>query len=58
MEDIKLNNAQDVLNFFSADNTVAQEGFLTMVQGNAYSDVEITENNIKNNSNFIVSIWD
>lgn len=58
MKNIELNNAQDVLDYFSSEDSVNTNGFLTMVQGNTYSDVEITDDNIKNNSSFVMSIWD
>lgn len=58
MKNIELNNAQGVLDYFSSEDSVNPNGFLTMVQGNTYSDVEITDDNIKNNSSFVMSIWD
>jgi len=52
-----LNNAQLVLEKLSGEKT-SQEKFLTMVQGNSFGGVDITDSSIKNNSNFIVNLWD
>ena len=55
---IKLNNARTVLKALSMENIEPEESVLTMVQGNEYNHVEISDTNIKNNSQFIVSLWD
>ena len=55
---IELNNAKTVLDSLQSKENFSQELFLTMVQGNTYSDVDITDSNIKNNSHFIVNLWD
>lgn len=51
-------NAQDVLERILSSHGDRQGKFLTMVQGNTYSDVKITDTNIKGNSDFILDIWD
>lgn len=56
--EIQLNNAQQVLNTLQ-EHTNSPEQHLTMVEtqgpGNAPA---ITDNNIHNNSKFLVDLWD
>lgn len=56
---LSFGNAQEVLESLQTSHTAdGKELFLTMVQGNAYSEVEITDSNIKGNSKFILDMWD
>lgn len=55
---LTLNNAEDVLLSMQSPAESDQDLFLTMVQGNAYSEVMITDSNIKGNSKFILDMWD
>lgn len=55
---IIFNNANALINKLKAQGTDYEESFLTMVQGNSFSDVEISEPNIHNNAQFIVDLWD
>ena len=55
---ISLNNAQKVLEVFSSGDVSAYEDFLTMLHGNSFNGVNITEANINNNSRFVVDLWD
>lgn len=52
------NNAEDVLRSLQMPAEGEEERFLTMVQGNAYNNVVITDANIKGNSKFLLDIWD
>lgn len=54
---LMLNNAHLVLEKLSGETT-SQEKFLTMIQGNSFGGVDITDSSIKNNSDFIVNLWD
>lgn len=58
IHNLKLNNAGEILDKLQAHGSESSLRFLTMVQGNTYSDVKITDSNIKNNSRFIVDLWD
>lgn len=56
---IELNNADFLVDkFASKQKGVYNDKFLTMLQGNTYSDVDITDSNIRNNSHFITNLWD
>lgn len=55
---IVFNNADAVIDKLKFQGTDYEESFLTMVQGNSYGGVEISESNIHNNSHFIVELWD
>lgn len=55
---ITLNNANTVISKFKSQGTDYEDSFLTMVQGNSFGGVDISESNIRNNSNFIVDLWD
>lgn len=55
---LTLNNAEDVLLSIQSPAESDKGLFLTMVQGNAYSEVVITDSNIMGNSKFIMDIWD
>ncbi len=55
---LTLNNAEDVLLSMQSPAESDQDLFLTMVQGNAYNEVMITDSNIKGNSKFILDMWD
>ncbi len=55
---LTLNNAEDVLLSMQSPAKNNQNLFLTMVQGNAYNEVVITDTNIKDNSKFILDMWD
>lgn len=55
---IQLNNARSVVERLEAQKGEFVENFLTMVQGNTYSDVSVSESNIVNNAKFIVDLWD
>lgn len=55
---ITLNNANTVIDKFKSQGTDYEDSFLTMVQGNSFGGVDISESNIRNNSNFIVGLWD
>lgn len=55
---INLNNANIVLESLESQEKGLQEQFLTMVQGNTFGGVDITDSNIKNNSRFIIDLWD
>lgn len=55
---INLNNASIVLESLESQEKGFQERFLTMVQGNTFGGVDITDSNIKNNSRFIIDLWD
>lgn len=57
-ECILLNNAHVIVDKFESQKEDYAETFLTMVQGNNYSDVDITDSNISNNAHFIVGLWD
>jgi len=54
---MSLNNAKEVLNKFKSAKDDYEENFLTLVQGNTNSGVDVTESNIRNNSQFIVDLW-
>lgn len=54
---ITFNNADVVLDKLKSKETESEETFSTMVQGNTYKDVIISEKNIENNSKFIVDLW-
>lgn len=56
--DIELNNAKTVLENAKANKNNFDGKFLTIVQGNSFSGVNITDSNIKNNSRFIIDLWD
>lgn len=56
-EVLAFNNARAVLDDLQSEREDCQEQFLTMVQGNAFSGVTITDSNIGNNSRFIVDLW-
>lgn len=55
---IQLNNGKEVLKLFSEEELSGDEYVLTMTQGNKYSPVELSDENIVENSEFIVSLWD
>lgn len=55
---IQLNNARSVVERLEAQKGEFVENFLTMLQGNTYSDVSVSESNIVNNAKFIVDLWD
>lgn len=55
---INLNNANTVLERLQSKEKGFQERFLTMVQGNTFGGVDITDSNIRNNSQFIIDLWD
>lgn len=55
---IKLNNVDAVIERLKSQESDYEESFLTMVQGNTFGGVEISESNICNNSRFIVDLWD
>lgn len=55
---LTFNNAKEVLSSLQAPVEEEQELFLTMVQGNAYNNVVVTDANIKGNSKFLLDIWD
>lgn len=55
---IQLNNARSVVERLEAQKGEFVENFLTMVQGNTYSDVSVSESNIVNNAKFIVDLCD
>lgn len=53
---ISLNNADEVLKQLNSD-FVEEKSFLTLVQGNAFSGTDITEENLDANSDFIIKCW-
>ena len=57
---IKLSNASDVIKHLADRrlNPQRDETFYTLVQGNTYSDVDVKEENLKENSVFIADCWD
>lgn len=55
---LTFNNAEEVLKSLQTPVEGEQELFLTMVQGNAYNNVVITDANIRGNSKFLLDIWD
>jgi len=56
---IKLSNARDVLEQLDRRRLTPkrEEIFYTLVQGNTFSDVDVTEENINENSDFITDCW-
>lgn len=57
-DEISLNNAAAVLEKLKSRDSDLEGDFLTMVQGNTFGGVDISESNIHNNSRFIVDLWD
>lgn len=55
---ITFNNAKVIVDRLKSEGTDYEEKFLTMVQGNTFGGVDISESNIRNNSQFIVDLWD
>ena len=55
-DDIHLDNADDVLKQLQSES-VEDESFYTLVQGNAFSGTDITEDNLDANSDFIIKCW-
>ena len=53
---IVLNNAHSIINKFETQGDEFAENFLTLVHGNKYSDVSVTDSNISNNAQFIVNL--
>ncbi len=51
------NNADSVIEELEAKDLDYKNGFLTMVQGNTFGGVNISDENIRNNSHFIVNLW-
>lgn len=54
---ITLNNGKTIIDKFKSQETDYEDTFLTMVQGNSFGGVEISDENIHNNSQFIVNLW-
>lgn len=54
---IVFNNGKAVVDKFISQETDYEDTFLTMVQGNSFGGVEISDDNILNNSEFIVNLW-
>lgn len=55
---IELNNAKTVLDNVTSNQDSIPVRFLTLVQGNKFGGINITDSNIENNSRFIVDLWD
>lgn len=55
---ITLNNADNVIENLKSKTKDCEDDFLTMVQGNSFGGVDISESNIENNAKFIVELWD
>lgn len=55
---IELNNAKTVLDNVKSNQDSIPIHFLTLVQGNKFGGVDITDSNIENNARFIVDLWD
>ncbi len=55
---IELNNAKTVLDNVKSNQDSIPVRFLTLVQGNKFGGVDISDSNIENNSRFIVDLWD
>lgn len=55
---IVLNNAHSIVKKFETQGNDFEENFFTLVQGNKYTRVDVTDSNISNNARFIVDLWD
>lgn len=55
---IFLNNADEILKKLNSQKSDYEENFFTMVQGNSFCGVDISESSIHDNSHFIVGLWD
>ena len=53
---IELNNAKAVLDSVTSNQDSIPVCFLTLVQGNKFGGINITDSNIENNSRFIVDL--
>ena len=52
------NNANEVVKNLEAKAQSFDGKFFTMVQGNSFGGVTISNSNIQNNSQFITDLWD
>ncbi len=56
---IQLNNARQILGKYKKENSnELPEKHLAMIECGEYSEVTITDENIHNNSKFILELWD
>ena len=54
---IEFNNGKAVVDKFESQGTDYEETFLTMMRSNSFSGVEVSDENILKNSEFIVNLW-
>lgn len=54
-DEINVNNADEVVDATTSEKEVG--AYLTLVQGNTYSEVNINRESAKKNSQFIVGLW-
>lgn len=56
--DYIFNNAELLVEKYTSQSTDIDENFFTMVQGNTFGGVTISDSSIKNNARFIVDLWE
>ena len=57
-EPIELNNGSAVVAKIEASGEALISEFFTMVQGNSFGGVQLSDTNVQNNSKFIADLWD
>lgn len=57
---MKLNNGKEVLQSMQEDSFLKEESFLRMIEteNSMCNEINVTDDNIRNNSRFILDLWD
>ena len=56
-KEFEINNANEVVEQFENNPQREEHRYLTLVQGNTFSDVKLNKNSTKSNCAFVVNHW-